>query len=204
VIPAYCGAFVLLRRPDLRRSALGLVAIWLVLPPVVLAFSAAQRPSYLYPILPAVAIASAWWIERRWPRAAHVLVRWVLPVLVLCVGVLRIVAPRTLGREHNSTLAREAPRVAAAIPADRPVPSYQVSYWRVANPLVYYARRSLAAPSDSLPQAVRAARDAGGVLMCGPGEVESVRALVPAAEEVARDRDWALVRVGNSPDAGLP
>jgi 4-amino-4-deoxy-L-arabinose transferase-like glycosyltransferase len=195
VVPGYCGAVAVLRQAALRRGPLAMIAVWLVLPPVLLSFSAAQRPSYLYPILPAVAIASAWWIDRRWPRAARLLERRLLPAALAIVCILRVAAPDALGRRHNPVMAAEAARVAAAISADHAVPNHGISWWRVANPLVYYVHRTLAPPSDSPVEVVQAARTAGGVLFCGSRELDAVRAQAPDAVEIARDRDWILLRV---------
>lgn len=194
VIPALVGVVVVLRARPLRTSSLALLPAWLLAPPLALSLSAVQRPSYLMPLLPAIALAAGYWIDRRWRRAAGWLARRILPGILVIVALIGLVRPNWLGRPRNTGMVAAAPLVQSLVPEGHAIPSHAVSYWRVVNPLLYYTDRMLAAPVE-LGAALEAAREADGILVVGPAALAPARDAAPDAEELARDRYWVLVRL---------
>jgi len=170
VLLALCALPALLRRGAPTGSRL--VAAWFAVPVVLYSLSSAQSPRYLFPTLPAMALAAGFWLERGFPRVARG-VRWAAPLLALAAAAVFWTSPQSLARSGNDPLKLGDP-IAGRVPAGEALPYLGTRYWGFANPMLYYEERYLEAPSASVEAAVAAARSRSRLLFADRDRVAEV------------------------------
>jgi 4-amino-4-deoxy-L-arabinose transferase-like glycosyltransferase len=160
----------LLRRGAPKGSRL--VAAWFAVPVVLYSLSSAQSPRYLFPTLPAMALAAGFWLERGFPRVARG-VRWAAPLLALAAAAVFWTSPQSLARSGNDPLKLGSP-IAGRVPAGEALPYLGTRYWGFANAMLYYEERYLEAPTASVEAAVAAARSRSRLLFADRDRVAEV------------------------------
>jgi 4-amino-4-deoxy-L-arabinose transferase-like glycosyltransferase len=178
VLLALAGLPALLRRGAPPGSRL--VAAWLLVPVLLYSLSSAQSPRYLFPTLPAMALAGGFWLARGFPRAARA-VRVAAPGIALLAAAVFWISPQTLARSGNDPLKFGDP-IASRAPAGEPLPYLGTRYWGFANPLLYYEERYLEASAPSAEVALSRASAGSGLLFVDRDRLAEVARLAPVAE----------------------
>jgi len=191
VIPLALAAIPSLLRRDSGPSG-RLIVVWVVAPVLLYSLSSAQSPRYLFPTLPAMALAAGYWLQRRYPGVAA-WVRRAAPPVALAAAVVFWTAPTMLTRSGNDSLKFDS-AIRDAVPAGASLPYLGGRYWGFANPILYYQERLLEAPSPSAGSAVAAARARQGVLLVDRERLPEVESTAHIAV-VAASGDWVLARV---------
>lgn len=182
--------------PSLVRRDSGpggrLIVVWVVAPALLYSLSSAQSPRYLFPTLPAMALAAGYWLQRRYPGVAA-WVRRSAPPVALAAAAVFWTAPTMLARSGNDSL-KFGSAIRDTVPAGASLPYLGGRYWGFANPILYYQERLLEAPSPSAETAVAAARARQGVLLVDRDRLPEVEATARIAV-MAASGDWVLARV---------
>ena len=155
VIEAYRLAGPARRASDTRRL---LVLTWVFLPMLLYSFAAARSDRYLFPILPPLALCAGHWLARALPRPALYVSRYIVPSIALIVAIVFWVSPRLLTRDLNAAFKERASVFRSSISPDEGLTYFGDRYWEFANPLMYYAERTLEPTAPSARDAVDAAR----------------------------------------------
>lgn len=172
------------------------IAAWIVVPLAAASLSSAQSLRYVFPLLPALALAAGIWLAQRLPRVAAVFRLMVAGLLVAAAGVFWL-RPSLLRQPGNDVLKANAAVIRAQTGPGEPIAYAGGRYWTVANPTLYYAERLVDRPSAGVPEAVRAATTRPGrLLMLDTPLVGELTARGVPHDPVLSDRDWALVRIG--------
>jgi hypothetical protein len=196
VIPGLVGLWLLLRRGGAGRERGAILAAWTALPAVLYSLSSFRTPRFLFPILPALALAGGWWLSTALPRLATLIATRVVPLGAVGVGLVLAVAPTLLTRDLNAPLKRNASSLRATIPADAGLPYLGNDYWLVASPLLYYAERRLDRSSRSAEAALAAARRGPpGLLLTARPRLPEVTRLGVPTRTVLEGREWVLLAV---------
>jgi len=191
VLPALAALPLLWRSRGLGER---LLVAWILAPIILYSFSSAQSPRYLFPTLPAMALAAALWLSRHFPRGALWLRRAVPPLLAGAAAVFWI-QPRLLAQPGNDWLKHESNVVRAAVPQGEALPYLGTRYWGFANPLLYYSERLLE-PTRSTPgEAVAAAVSRSGLLLVDKDRLGEIEAIASSRPVLAWG-DAVLLRVG--------
>jgi 4-amino-4-deoxy-L-arabinose transferase-like glycosyltransferase len=194
VIPGLVGLWLLFRQGRARPAGEAILAAWVVLPVVLYSLSSFRTPRFLFPILPALALAAGWWLARRLPRVALLLATRIVPLSALAVALVLGVMPAWLTRDLNAPFKRGAASLRAAVPAHARLPYLGNHYWLVASPLLYYAERRLDRSSGSAEAALEAARGGpSGLLLCARPRLPEVMRLGVPTRTLLEGRGWALL-----------
>jgi 4-amino-4-deoxy-L-arabinose transferase-like glycosyltransferase len=196
VLPAIAGVALIWREWRARGDGRGLVVVaWIVLPLLAYGFSSAQTLRYIFPVLPALALAAGAWLARRLPRVAAGF-RATVALLLLAGAVVFWVKPGLLTQPGNEVFKHQGGLVQAAVARDEPITYAGDRYWSLANPLMYYAERFLEMPRRDLPDAIRAAATRPSrLLMLDRSRLGELQALGVPYLAVLEDEGWALVRI---------
>ncbi|HSE41850.1 MAG TPA: glycosyltransferase family 39 protein [Acidobacteriota bacterium] len=186
------GIIKMIRAPR-SSSQLILVAIWTLLPVILYSFSTARSSRYIFPILPALAIAGAYWIESTFPKIASVANKTVIPAILIVIAAIFWISPETLLKDENKLLKANHQLVRNTIPETKPAPYVGTQYWSVANPLMYYAERQLAAPAQAA-DAVHQAKNINGLIVLDASKTSEVQTIVNV-KPVFVGTKWLLVTV---------
>ncbi len=170
-----------------------MIFVWILLPLIGYSFSSARSSRYIFPILPALAIAGAYWLESQFPRACSVLYKVAVPIFLIALATLIWVSPETILKDENKLLKTNHQFVRKAIPELEPAPYVGARYWSIANPLMYYAERQLAIPANS-SDAVAQARTGSGYLIADSQHVHEVQN-VARCEVIFAELSWSLLRL---------
>jgi 4-amino-4-deoxy-L-arabinose transferase-like glycosyltransferase len=202
VIPGLIGIWVLLRKGGAARERGAILAAWIVLPVVLYSLSSFRTPRFLFPILPALALAAGWWLTATLPRLAALVATRIVPLGAVAVALVLGMAPALLTRDLNAPFKRNAASLRAAIAADTGLPYLGNHYWLVASPLLYYAERRLDRSSRSAEAALGAARSGpSGLLLCTRARLPEVARLGVPTRTILEGRGWVLLAVDR---AGSP
>ena len=176
-----------------ERGVSILIFVWILLPLIGYSFSSARSSRYIFPILPALAIAGAYWFESQFPRACSVLYKIAVPIFMIALATLIWVSPETILKDENKLLKTNHQFVRKAIPELEPAPYVGARYWSIANPLMYYAERQLAIPANSADAAAQALRGSGN-LIADSQHVQEVQN-VARCEVTFAELSWSLLRL---------
>jgi 4-amino-4-deoxy-L-arabinose transferase-like glycosyltransferase len=194
ILPGLIGAVCLWRRRDAGSGVARLLPIWTVLPLALYSLSSARSARYLFPIFPALALCSSDWLTGSFPRFTGALRRWVAPALALLAAAVFWARPALLAASGTAFL-KEDTVIGSRVPQTEPL-TYLGSwadYWGLANPLLYYTERQLAAPSESLAAAMdAAARRPSGLILVQRNRLHELQGLRYAV--VLERPEWLLVR----------
>jgi 4-amino-4-deoxy-L-arabinose transferase-like glycosyltransferase len=192
IIPALPGLVRIFnkRKPS---NVIVLIFVWSVLPVVLYSFSSARSSRYIFPILPALAIAGAYWLEATLPRFCSFFNRIAVPIGLLGLAILFWLSPETIFKDENKILKANHRLVRNLIPELEPLPYSGNRYWSVANPLMYYAERQLSAPVE-LKDAITQAEKTSGYLVIDPEQLSEIKA---RSNLILDDRKWMLVQIQN-------
>ena len=159
--------------------------------------SSFRTPRFIFPIIPALALASGLTLVTYVPRVARLLAFLLVPAAASIVAVLLWWHPSLLTRDPNAPFKRQAATIQALAPAGEPVPYLGNHYWASANPLLYYTERLLAGSSRSGADAIAAAgRHGGRMLLVTRKRLPEVTAVGATSQVVLEGRDWVLLRFG--------
>jgi 4-amino-4-deoxy-L-arabinose transferase-like glycosyltransferase len=196
VLPAVAGLALILRQWRTERDGRALVVVaWILLPLAVYGLSSAQSLRYIFPVLPALALAGGAWLARRLPRVATGFRVAVMALLVAAAAVFWV-KPRLLTQPGNDVLKASGGAIAAAVARDEPITYAGDRYWTLANPLLYYAERFLEMPRADLPEAVRVATTRPSrLLMLDTARLRELEGLGVPHLPVLGTAEWTLVRI---------
>jgi 4-amino-4-deoxy-L-arabinose transferase-like glycosyltransferase len=201
LLPALAGAIRIGRR--MTRGDAGLKPIllwWAVIPPLLFSFSAARSERYLFPIFPALALLAGSWLYERFPRPSRALVFPATPLLGFAAALVLATHPRCIW-PRNSQEIKDARAVFQSAPAGQATAYVGNEFWPIANPLLYYQGRPLAA-QDSVVHAVEAARASSSHLLFLTAEqIRELKNIAPDAEALLQGTGWTLLRVGRGPES---
>jgi hypothetical protein len=201
VIPALVGMWLLLRRPGPLRERGAVLATWIGLPLVLYSLGSFRTPRFLFPILPALALAAGHALVVIVPRVAAVFATLVAPAGAVAVALLFWWSPSSLTRDANAAFKRNAAMIRSAAPRGESVPYLGNHYWASASPLLYYAERHLAPSSPSGAEAVAAARrHRGRLLLVTRRRLPDVAAVGAPHRVLLEGPDWVLPRVPRDGD----
>jgi 4-amino-4-deoxy-L-arabinose transferase-like glycosyltransferase len=196
VLPAMAGVALIWR--EWRREGNGralVVVAWILLPLFVYGFSSAQTLRYIFPVLPALALAAGAWLARALPRVAGGF-RAAVAILLMAGAVVFWVKPRLLTQPGNEVFKQQAAVVQGALAREEPIVYAGDRYWSLANPLLYYAERALEMPRADLPDAIReATARPSRLLMLDRSRLLELQELRVPHLTVLEGEDWALVRI---------
>jgi 4-amino-4-deoxy-L-arabinose transferase-like glycosyltransferase len=145
LLPGLAGAVMLARRWWRERDWRALVIVlWMTVPVLIASLSSAQSSRYIFPILPPLALAAARWSIDVLPAVASIIARWVAPAIACVAAALLWINPLLLTRDANRIVKMEGARLQREIPASARIGYVGSRYWRVANPVTFYADRSVA------------------------------------------------------------
>jgi hypothetical protein len=196
VLPGLVGLWLLLRRPGPLRGGGAVLAAWVVLPVLLYSLGSFRTPRFLFPILPALALAAGHALVAVVPRLAALVATVLVPAGAVAVALLFWWNPALLTRDVNAAFKRNAAAIRELAPGGESVPYLGNHYWASASPLLYYAERHLAASSASGAEAVQAARrHRGRLLLVTRRRLPDVAAVGVPHRVVVEGRDWVLLRV---------
>ena len=204
ILPGLVGLWLLLRRPGSLRGRGAVLAAWIVLPVILYSLGSFRTPRFVFPILPALALAAGHALVVVVPRLAALFATLVVPAAAVAVALLFWWSPSLLTRDANAAFKRNAATIRELAPRGESVPYLGNHYWSSASPLLYYAERHLAASSPSGAEAVQAARrHRGRLLLVTRRRLPDVAAVGVPHRVVVEGRDWVLLRVPREgePDA---
>ena len=202
VLPGLVGLWLLLRRPGRLRGRGAVLAAWIVLPVVLYSLASFRTPRFLFPILPALALAAGHALVVAVPRLAALFATLVVPAAAIAVALLFWWNPSYLTRDANGVFKRNAAAIRELAPRGESVPYLGNHYWASASPLLYYAERHLAASSASGTEAVEAARrHRGRLLLVTRRRLPDVTAIGAPHRVLLEGLDWVLLRVPRAGDA---
>jgi 4-amino-4-deoxy-L-arabinose transferase-like glycosyltransferase len=182
ILLAVCALPALVRRGAPPGSRL--IAAWFVVPIALYSLSSARSPRYLFPTLPAMALAGGFWLARAYPRVASA-IRTGAPIVALLGTGIFWVSPQLLARSGNDPL-KSGSELTGRVPAPEGIPYLGSRYWGFANPILYYQERYLEPSSASAEAAVALARSRSRVLFVDRdrvADVESVAAVTRVFEQ---------------------
>jgi hypothetical protein len=161
----------------------------------VFALSSAQTLRYIFPVLPALALAGGLWLATRLPRVASGL-QVAVALLLMVAAAIFWVRPALLGQPGNDVFKEQGDRIRAQTARDEPITYMGDRYWTLANPTMLYAERLLEMPPPLFEEAVlRAAARPSRLLMLDDAPLaQLVERRVPHAQ-VLKGGGWTLVRV---------
>jgi 4-amino-4-deoxy-L-arabinose transferase-like glycosyltransferase len=201
ILPALGGLWLAWRgRTD--PGAL-LLALWVVVPLVVLQISGTQERRYLVPLFPPLALLAAWAIDAMSARLAAALRRVVAPALLALAALGLWIAPPRFVNQADPAITAHRALLQSRIPAAEPLtylgPARE--YWPVANPLLYYAERTLE-PSAPTPEEalIRSTTRWSHLLLCDRESLPRVTAIAPEARPTFQGARWVVLDV--TPRAG--
>ncbi len=196
ILPALAGLWLLLRRPGPLRGPGLVLAAWIVLPVALYSLGSFRTPRFIFPILPALALAAGHALVTLVPRVTALLASVIVPAAAVAVALVFWVHPSLLTRDPNAAFKRNAGTIRELAPPGEPVPYLGNHYWATANPLLYYTERVQAPSSPSAAEALDAARRHGGhLLLVTRKRLGEVAAAGAATEVVLEGRDWVLLRI---------
>lgn len=196
VFPALLGLALGLRRRDGLRARTAVLATWILVPVALYSVSAFRTPRFIFPILPALALAAGHALATLAPRVAGVLTAWLVPLGAMAVALLYWTAPGLLTRDLNAAFKRNAATIRAEVPAGASLPYLGNHYWAVASPLLYYAERHLAPSSQTAARAVAdARRHPARLLLVTHRRLPEVMAEPVGRRIVVEGPDWVLLRL---------
>jgi 4-amino-4-deoxy-L-arabinose transferase-like glycosyltransferase len=196
VLPGLVGLWLLLRRPGALRERGAVLAAWVALPVVLYSLASFRTPRFLFPILPALALAAGHALVAIVPRLAVVFTTLVVPAGAVAVALLFWWSPSSLTRDTNAVFKRNAAMIRGVAPRGESVPYLGNHYWASASPLLYYAERHLAPSSPSAAEAVEAARrHRGRLLLVTRRRLPDVAAVGAPHHVLLEGPDWVLLRV---------
>jgi 4-amino-4-deoxy-L-arabinose transferase-like glycosyltransferase len=199
VIPGLLGVW-LLCRPGVARERGMILAAWIVLPVALYSLSSFRTPRFLFPILPALALAGGFGLATTLPRLAALLVTPIVPLGALAVALVLGLVPSWMTRDVNAPFKQHAAQLRAAIPAEARLPYLGNHYWQVASPLLYYAERRLDRSSGSAEAALEAARRGpSGLLLATRARLPEVTGLDLPTRTVLEGRTWVLLALDPAP-----
>jgi len=197
VLPAVAGMALIWKRWRTEGDGRPMVVVaWILVPLLAYAFSSAQSLRYIFPVLPALALAGGFWLARRLPAAARA-VCVAVPVLLFAAAGVFWLKPQLLTQPGNEVFKFDAGVVAATVAPGEPIAYVGNRYWTLANPMLYYVERELEMPPlPSVPEGVRlAAARPSRLLMLDSERLVELRELGVPHLEVLKGRDWSLVRI---------
>jgi hypothetical protein len=161
---------------------------------VLYSVSSFRTPRFLFPILPALALAAGWWLATTLPRLAALIATRIVPLSAVAVALVLGLVPAWLTRDLNAPFKREAASLRAAIPATSRLAYLGNHYWLVASPLLYYAERRLDRSSGSAEAALEAARRGpSGLLLCARPRLPELMRLGVPTRTILEGRGWVLL-----------
>ncbi len=203
VLPGLVGLWLLLRRPGPLRGRGAVLAAWIVLPVLLYSPGSFRTPRFLFPIVPALALAAGHALVVAVPRLARIFVTLLVPAAAVAVALLFWWSPSLLTRDVNAAFKRNAATIRKLAPGDESVPYLGNHYWASASPLLYYAERHLAGSSPSGAAAVQAARrHRGRLLLVTRRRLPDVTAVGAPHRVLVEGRDWVLLRVPREGEPG--
>jgi 4-amino-4-deoxy-L-arabinose transferase-like glycosyltransferase len=196
VLPALAGLALIWTR--WRRGGDGRalpIAAWILVPLAVFALSSAQSLRYIFPVLPALALAGGLWLAVKLPRVASAL-QMVVPVLLAAAAMVFWLRPALLTQPGNDVLKASADVIRAQTDRAEPITYVGGRYWNLANPVLYYAERLVEMPRPTFEEAVltAAARPSRLLLLDDARLPDLALRHIPYAQ-VLKGGDWTLVRV---------
>ena len=199
VLPALVGLWLLLRRSGPLRGRGMVLAAWVLLPVALYSLGSFRTPRFIFPIVPALALAAGHALVTLVPRATTLLATTLVPAAAVVVALVFWVHPSLLTRDPNAVFKRHAREIKAIAPAGERVPYLGSHYWATANPLLYYAERLQAPSSRSGAEAIEAARRHGGrLLLVTRKRLGEIAVTGTATEVVLEGRDWVLLRLAGA------
>ena len=200
IIPAVLGAIVLGRNRDARGDTGLALVIWAFVPIVALNILHARTPRYIFPVFPALALLSGFWLERVAPAVAVVFRRWAAPALLVAAAVILWTAPSVLAPllqsavDQNRDIKASRDALKELIPANQPVAFLGAQYWAKASPLLYYAERLLEVPAASAAEAIeRVRREPSRMLLCDRTKLGEIDSRVTPYRILFEARQWVLL-----------
>jgi 4-amino-4-deoxy-L-arabinose transferase-like glycosyltransferase len=192
IFPALPGLVKIFKERK-ESGVIVLIFVWSLIPILLYSFSSARSSRYIFPIIPALAIAGAYWLETTFSRFCSFFSRIAVPIGLLALAILFWISPETVLKDENKILKANHHLVRNMAPELEPIPYSGDSYWSVANPLMYYAERQLAAPTE-LKDAIVQAQKTSGYLIVDPEQLSEIKKRTSA---ILADRKWVLVQIQN-------
>jgi 4-amino-4-deoxy-L-arabinose transferase-like glycosyltransferase len=201
ILPAAAGVVLLVRRFRASRDERAIVlAVWAVLPPLAYSLSQARSQRYVFAILPALALCAAAWIVARAPGFARLLAGPLPPAIALAAGLVFWLQPSRLTAAGTQPVKEASAALQGRVPAGERVPYSGTRYWVAANPLLYYAERSLA-PAVPTRDAVMAACEGAHLLGIDVDRLAELEPLRVRVAPVAAMRDLVFLEVAGCREA---
>lgn len=195
VIPGAVGIGLMWRSAHRALyPAHALLLAWAVVPLLVFNLSSARSARYVFPVLPALALAGGWWLRLKAPHLSHLLVSRIVPVMAITVALVITVSPQLLTRDRNGPFKESAAVLQQRISPSGTVPYLGDRYWEIANPLLYYAERLLAQSSASAEDAAGyASNHPDRLLIVDRDRLSEVHQLGIRTDTVLEGSQWVLL-----------
>lgn len=197
ILPAIVGAVLLGRRAHRERDAgLWLLLAWIAVPLALLSLPGTQARRWLFPLFPPLALCAGWALESLAPRASWWIRRVVAPVALAAVAVWFWVSPPPFLYPSDRALVDHRALIQTRVPGDEPLTYLgpALSYWPVANPLLYYDERVLEPPAPTADEALRRALGRRSrLLLCDRTMLPALARRVAGAETVATAKSWVVL-----------
>ena len=196
ILPAIAGIRLLWVR---KSETLSLLLWWAILPVVAYSFSSAQSSRYIFPILPALALCGGYGLHVHFPRATHYLHRWITPALLLLITTVFWMKPTLLLRDENRVWKDSVSQVQQVVAEEEERLTYLGNrYWKIANPLLYYADRSLETPSLDLKTAITRAKSSNSrSMVCDREFFLEMQSSGETFTVVMEDAQWLFLTLKN-------
>jgi 4-amino-4-deoxy-L-arabinose transferase-like glycosyltransferase len=197
ILPAVAGVVMMARRARRERDPELLVLLaWIVVPLVALSIPGTQARRWLFPLFPPLALCAGWAIESLAPRASWWIRRVVAPVALAATAVWFWVSPPPFLFPSDRAIVDHRALLQARIPIAEPLTYLgpELSYWPLANPLLYYDERVLEPPAPNADQALMRARSRRSqLLLCDVRLLSELTPGAAGATRVVQGRDWVVL-----------
>jgi len=202
IIPAVLGAIALGRSREARGDTGLTLVVWAFVPIVALNVLHARTPRYIFPVFPALALLTGFWLVRVAPAVAVLFRRWVAPALLVAAAIILWTAPSTLAPllqsavDQNRDIKGSRDLLKELLPAHEPVAFLGAQYWAKASPLLYYGERLLEFPAATAAEAItRAGREPSRMLLCDRARLGEIDPTVTPYRIVFETRQWVLLKL---------
>jgi 4-amino-4-deoxy-L-arabinose transferase-like glycosyltransferase len=205
ILPAVAGMVMMARRGSGSplRGAGGerdpgrlVLLAWIVVPLVALSIPGTQARRWLFPLFPPLALCAGWAIESLAPRASWWIRRVVAPVALGAAAVWFWVSPPPFLYPSDRAIVDQRALLQSRVPIAEPLTYLgpELSYWPLANPLLYYDERVLEPPAPSADEALMRARSRRSqLLLCDLRFLPALATRAPGATRVIAGRDWVVL-----------
>lgn len=202
ILPAVLGAFILWRNREARGETSLVLVVWVLAPIIALNFLRGRTPRYIFPVFPALALCSGFWLVHVAPTIAALLRRWIAPALLVIAAGILWTAPELLtplfqsAVDQNRDIKRSQALLRELMPANEPVTFLGGQYWLKASPLLYYAERRLEFPAPTAAESInRAASRPSRLLLCDRARLREIDPAVTPYQIVFETRGWVLLKL---------